>query len=195
MNVQRRLREIRLLLAISVGVFCACSCVLSMANSYYLARFNLDSYTRDLQGWEACRQARPSYYRANTEAVDSCLKGLDAARDNFWVRLSSGQRAGLFILAGLGGTVGGYVTTWAVASLGGLAIGKLFRWLAFAVRRPASRHVEAQAPAAEDQGPTVEPSKKTTGGFMRFAGRANSPDLSAAECDGSKVCGSGSPAR
>jgi len=195
MNVQHRLREIRLLLAISVGVFCACSCVLSMANSYYLARSNLDSYTRDLQGWEACRQARPAYYRANTEAVDSCLKGLDAARDNFWVRLSTGQRAGLFILAGLGGTVGGYLATWAVIWFVGLAIGKLFRWLVFAVRRPASQHVEAQAPAAEDRDPTVEPSEKSTGSFARFASRASSADVSATECDSSKVCGSGSPAR
>jgi len=127
MNVKGRWREITLFLAIAAGIFCACYCVLSMANSYYVARYNLDIYTQDLQGWDACRQTEPGYYRANAEVVNSCLKNLGAARENFWVNLPTGQLVGLFVLAGLGGAAGGYLSIWAVAWFGGSVIGKLIR--------------------------------------------------------------------
>ncbi|MCJ7673619.1 MAG: hypothetical protein MUO33_00530 [Sedimentisphaerales bacterium] len=129
MNVKSRWREITLFLAIAAGIFCACYCVLSMANNYYVARYNLDIYTQDLQGWDACRQTEPGYYRANAEVVNSCLKNLGAARENFWVNLPTGQLVGLFVLAGLGGAAGGYLSTWAAAWFGGSVIGKLIRRL------------------------------------------------------------------
>lgn len=129
MNQKSRWHEFTLSLAIAAGIFCACYCVLAMANNYYVARYNLDIYTQDLQGWDACRQTEPGYYKANAEVVGSCLKNLDSARENFWLNLSTGQLAGLFVLAGSGGAAGGYLSTWAVVWFSSSVIGMFIRWL------------------------------------------------------------------
>ncbi len=62
------LRKITLFLSISVSVFSACICVLLMASEYYSARHKLDIYSKESQGWEACRQTEPTYFEANAEA-------------------------------------------------------------------------------------------------------------------------------
>ena len=129
MNPKSRWHELTFFLAIAAGIFSACYCILVMANNYYVARYNLDTYTQDLQVWDACRQTEPAYYRANAVAVNSCLKDLDQARGNFWLNLSTSQLAGLFVLAGSGGAAGGYLSTWAVLWFSGSAIGKFIRWL------------------------------------------------------------------
>jgi hypothetical protein len=128
MNQKSRWHEFTLFLAIAAGIFCACYCVLAMANNYYVARYNLDIYMQDLQGWDACRQTEPGYYKANAEVVSSCLKNLDSARENFWLNLSTSQLAGLFVLAGSGGAAGGYLSTCAVVWFGISVIGKFIRW-------------------------------------------------------------------
>ena len=108
------MRIIRLFLSICVSVFTACFCVLLMADEYYTAQNKLNMYNREFQGWEACRQTEPNYFRANEEAVSSCQKNLDAAKDNYWVKLPKNKLIGLFILAGLGSAVGGYLVVWCV---------------------------------------------------------------------------------
>jgi len=135
------LRRVVFFLAICAGVFSACLCVLLMAGEYQLAQYNFDIHNRELQGWEACRQTKPAYFKANEEAVRSCLKSFDEARDNFWVRLPKAQMAGLFILAGLGGATGGYLLTWSVVWFGCLGIYRFFRWLVLCFRgKPVIRN-------------------------------------------------------
>jgi len=141
MNPKSGWYEFTLFLAIAAGIFSACYCVLSMTNNYYLARYNLDIYTQDLQGWDACRQTEPGYYKANAEVVNSCLKNLDSARENFWLNLTMSQLAGLFVLAGLGGAAGGYLSTWAVAWFGSSAISRLIR---FGLRRTQIQNVKCK---------------------------------------------------
>jgi hypothetical protein len=53
MNQKSRWHEFTLFLAIAAGIFCACYCVLAMANNYYVARYNLDIYMQDLHGRDA----------------------------------------------------------------------------------------------------------------------------------------------
>ncbi len=149
MKLKRRMRDITLFLALSAGAFCACYCVLSLANNYYLARYNLDICTQDVQGWEACRQTRPSYYRANADAVNSCLKDLDAARENFWVNLSIGQLAGLFALAGLGGAAVGYLSTWAAIWFIYSAVHKFASLLVRCIRGTATEGFQNRKPHSE----------------------------------------------
>lgn len=174
MKPKRRMRDITLFLAVSVGAFCACYCVLSLANNYYLARYNLDVYTQDLQGWEACRQTRPSYYRANTDAVNSCLKGLDVARENFWVNLSTGQLAGLLVLAGLGGAAGGYLSTWAAIWFSYLAIHKFASLLVRWIRGTATEGSQNTRPDSERS----EESPISANQTPRFA-KGNGPEKAA----------------
>jgi hypothetical protein len=112
-----------------------------MANNYYVARYNLDIYTQDLQGWDACRQTEPDYYKANADAINSCLKNLDSARENFWLNLTMSQLAVLFVLAGLGGAAGGYLSTLAVAWFGSSAISRLIR---FGLRRTQIQNVKCK---------------------------------------------------
>ena len=69
--------SITLFLSMCVSVFSACFCVLLMAGEYYTARNKLDIYNKEFQGWEACRQTEPTYFKANTEAVSSCLENLE----------------------------------------------------------------------------------------------------------------------
>lgn len=159
MSPKSRWCQVTLFLAITAGVFCACFCVLSMANNYYVARYNLDLYTQDLQGWEACRKTEPSYYRANAEAIGSCLKNLDAARENFWVNLPTVQLVGLFVLAGLGGAAGGYLSAWAVVWFCVSAIGKFISWMGLCTRRKYTGHLESQTGLCQLEQPEPTRSK------------------------------------
>jgi hypothetical protein len=116
-NVMKRkygLRKIKFFLPISVSVFSACFCVLLMASEYYTARNKLEIYSKESQGWEACRQTEPTYYEANAEAVSNCLKNLEEAKNNFWATLPKNQVITLFVLAGLGSAIGGYLAVWSV---------------------------------------------------------------------------------
>ena len=108
------LRQITLFLSICVSVFFACFCVLLMAGEYYTARHKLDIYSKESQGWEACRQTEPTYFKSNADAVINCLNNLEEAKSNFWVTLPKNQVIILFVLAGLISAVGGYLAVWFV---------------------------------------------------------------------------------
>ncbi len=139
MRQKGRLRGITFFLAICASVFSVSFCVLLMAGEYQSARYNLEIHNREFQGWAACQQTKPTYFKANAEAVSSCLKNLDEARGNFWVKLPKAQLAGLFVLAGLGSATGGYVAIWLVVWFGGLGIYRFIRWLALCFRRHSKR--------------------------------------------------------
>jgi hypothetical protein len=130
-NIMKRkygLRKITLFLSISVSVFSACFCVLLMASEYYTARHKLDIYSKESQGWEACRQTEPTYFEANAEAVNSCLKNLAEAKSNFWATLPKNQVITLFVLVGLGSSIGGYLAVWSIWYCG-TGIYGFIRWV------------------------------------------------------------------
>jgi hypothetical protein len=85
-----------------------------MADEYYTAQNKLKMYNREFQGWEACRHTEPAYFKANEEAVSSCLKNLEEARGNFWAKLPKNKVIGLFVLACMGSAIGGYFVVWTV---------------------------------------------------------------------------------
>ncbi len=122
------LRSITLFMSICVSVFSACFCVLLMAGEYYTARHKLDIYNKEFQGWEACRQTEPTYFKSNAEAVSSCLKSLEEAKGNFWVKLPESKIIMLFVLAGLVSAIGGYLAVWLVW-FGGTGIYRFIRWV------------------------------------------------------------------
>jgi len=141
----RGLRGIPLFLAISASVVSACVCVLLMAGEYHSARFNFDTHDREYQGWQACRQMKPAYYEENKKAVSSCLKSLEEARENFWLKRSTTELVGLFIAAGLGSAAGGYVTTWGFLLLIGWGFQKCVRWLSFRSPPKPKRPLDSQS--------------------------------------------------
>lgn len=126
---RRGLRGVPLFLAISASVISACVCVLLMAGEYHSARFNFTTHDREYQGWQACRQMRPAYYEDNKEAVSSCLTSLEEARDNFWLRRSTAQLVGLFIIVGLSSAAGGYLAIWGLVCLVRISLRGVVRWL------------------------------------------------------------------
>jgi hypothetical protein len=130
-NIMKRkygLRSVTLFLSICVSVCSACFCVLLMAGEYYTARHKLDIFIKESQGWEACRQTEPTYFKTNEEAVSSCLKNLEEAKDNFWVKLPKNKAIGLFVLASLGSAIGGYLVVWSVWFVC-LGIYRFIRWM------------------------------------------------------------------
>lgn len=141
MKTKSGLRGLRCFLATCASVACACVCVLLIAGQYHTARFQLDTYEREYQGWEAFQKTNPAYFEANTEAVQSCRKSLTEARDNFWVKLPETHVAGLFVVAGLGSAAVGYLVTWIVLWLPGVALSRFARWLAlYFERKPKRTH-------------------------------------------------------
>jgi hypothetical protein len=142
---RRGLRGVTLFLAISASVVSACISVLLMAGEYHSARFNLDTYDREYQGWEACRLTNPAYYADNKEAVSSCLTSLKAARDNFWLRRSTIQLAGMFIIAGLSSAAGGYVTAWGLVRLVGMGFHGFVRWLSLRFSPRPKKPLDSQS--------------------------------------------------
>ena len=130
-NIMKRrygLRSITLFLSICVSVFSACFCVLLMAGEYYTARHKLDIYNKEFEGWEACRQTEPTYFKSNAEAVSNCLKNLEEAKGNFWVTHPKNQIIMLFVFAGLGSAIGGYMAVWFVW-FGCTGICRFIRWV------------------------------------------------------------------
>ncbi len=130
MRPRYSLRRITLFLSICVSVFSACFCVLLMAGEYYTARNKMNIYNKEFQGWEACRQTEPTYFKANEKTVSSCLKNLEEAKDNFWVKLPKNKLIGLFILAGLGSAIVGYLVVWSVWFVCS-GICKFIRWMMY----------------------------------------------------------------
>jgi len=141
MNRKNKLHSITSFMAICASVVSACVCVLLISGDYHSAHFNLDTYDRELQGWQACRQTNPEYFKANEQAVNSCLTSIDQARDNFWVKLPKAQLAGLLILAGLVSASGGYLTTWVVLWPVVFGIYKLVRLVVFFLNLNTNRPV------------------------------------------------------
>ena len=141
MNHKSKLQSVTSFLAISASVVSACICVLLISGEYHSAHFKMDTYNRELRGWEACRQTNPAYFKANEQAVNSCLTSINEARDNFWVKLPKAQLAGLFILAGLVSASGGYLATWIVVWLVGFVMYKLVRLITFPFKCSTNRQV------------------------------------------------------
>jgi len=135
------LRSVTLFLSICVSVCSACFCVLLMAGEYYPARNKMNIYNKEFQGWEACRQTKPTYFKANEEAVSSCLKNLEEAKDNFWVKLPKNKAIGLFVLAGLGSAIGGYLVVWSVWFVC-LGIYRFIRWMKRCLHCDINKEVE-----------------------------------------------------
>ncbi len=150
MKRKDKLRGITFFLAISVGVFSSSFCVLLMAGEYQSARYELDRYNLEFQGWEACKQTKPAYFKDNAEAVSSCLKSLDQARSNFWVKIPKTQLAGLFVLAVLSSAIGGFLAAWLVIWFGGLCIYKFISWMGLCFRRHSERKKLLAQRIAED---------------------------------------------
>jgi hypothetical protein len=99
-----------------------------MAGEYYTARHKLDIYSKESEGWEACRQTEPTYFKSNAEAVSSCQKNLEEAKGNFWVTLPKNQMIGLYVLAGLGSAICGYLAVWSVWFCG-TGVYRFIRWV------------------------------------------------------------------
>jgi len=142
MNRKSKLRSVTSFLAICASVVSACICVLLISGEYHSAHFNLDTYDRELQGWQACRQTNPEYFKTNEQAVNSCLTSIDQARDNFWVKLPKAHLIGLFVLADLGSAASGYLVTWAILWLVGISIYKFIRLLAFSLKYSTNKPVQ-----------------------------------------------------
>ena len=142
MKNKNKLRGITSFLAICTSVVSACICVLLISGEYHMAQFKLDTHNRELEGWQACRQTNPEYFKANEKAVNSCLVSIDEAQKNFWVKLPKAQLAGLFVLAALASASGGYLATWILIGLVGLSTYKFIRWLVLYRRYNSNRQVQ-----------------------------------------------------
>ncbi|MFH1716164.1 MAG: hypothetical protein ABIF19_02335 [Planctomycetota bacterium] len=129
-----RLRGVAFFLAICASVISACICVLLMAGEYHSARFELGTYNHELQGWEACRQTQLTYFEANNEAVSLCVRNLEEARANFWVKLPRAQLIGLFIAGGLGSATGAYLATYGIVWFAGMVISRFAMAMAVCFR-------------------------------------------------------------
>jgi hypothetical protein len=141
MKQKSKLNGITSFLAICASVVSACVCVLLISGDYHAAHFKMDTYNRELRGWEACRQTNPAYFKANEQAVNSCLASINEARKNFWVKIPKTQWAGILILAGLASACTGYFATWLVICLVGFIMYKLVRLLTFPLKRKTNRQV------------------------------------------------------
>jgi hypothetical protein len=135
MKLHGKLRSVTFFLAICASGISASFCILLMAGEHQSARYRLEIHSLEFQGWEACKQTKPAYFKDNAEAVTVCIKALNEARDNFWVKIPKVQLAGLFVLAGVGGAISGYLVTWIVVWFGGSGIYRFIRWLGLCFRR------------------------------------------------------------
>ena len=131
MKRTNRFRKVTSFLATCAGITSACVCVLLIAGEYHSARAKFDIHSREVQGWEACRQANPIYYKASEKAVNSSLENLAESQGNFWVKMPKVQLAGFLALGGLGSAALGYLATWAVVLLGRSGIQGFLRYREF----------------------------------------------------------------
>ncbi len=139
MKLQGKLRGVTFFLAICASGILASFCILLMAGECQSARYRLEIHNREFQGWEACKQTKPAYFEDNAEAVTSCIKALNEARENFWVKIPKMQLAGVFLLAGVGSAISGYLITWLVVWFGGSGIYRFIRWLGRCFQRHSER--------------------------------------------------------
>jgi len=116
-------------LATCAGITAACICVLLIAGEYHSARSKFEIHSREVQGWEACRQANPEYYQASKQSVNSSRQKLAEAKKNFWIRMPKTQLVGFLALGGLASAVAGYLSIWIVVLLGRLGLHKFNAWL------------------------------------------------------------------
>ena len=144
MNRKSKLHGITSFLAICASVVSACVCVLLISGEYHSAHFKMDTYERELQGWEACRQTNPAYFKANEQAVNSCLKNINEARNNFWVKIPKTQWVGILILAGLASASAGYFATWIVVWLAGFIMYEIVRLITYPFHRHAKKQVSTK---------------------------------------------------
>ena len=141
MNHKSKLQGVTSFLAICASVVSACVCVLLISGEYHSAHFKMDTYDRELQGWQACRQTNPDYFKANEQAVNSCLTSIDRARDNYWVKLPKAHLIVLFILAGLISAASGYLAAWTVVWLVGMSIYKSIELISFSLKYGTNKPV------------------------------------------------------
>ncbi|MHC4116389.1 MAG: hypothetical protein ACYSWO_02665 [Planctomycetota bacterium] len=114
MKRKNSFNQVTSFLATCAGLTCACVCVLLIAGEYHSARSDLELHSREVDGWEACRQANPSYYQASQQTASSSRENLAEAQSNFWVKVPKTQFAGFLALGGLGSATAGYLVTWIV---------------------------------------------------------------------------------
>ena len=135
MKLKGKLRGVTFFLAICASGILAPFCILLMAGEYQSAHDRLEIQSREFQGWEACKQTKPAYFKDNAEEVAACTKGLNEAKENFWVKTPKVQLAGLFLLVGVGSAISGYLITLIVVRFGGSGIYRFVRWLGRCFRR------------------------------------------------------------
>ncbi|UCE48862.1 MAG: hypothetical protein JSW47_01720 [Phycisphaerales bacterium] len=129
MNLKNNFRKVTSFLAMCAGITTACICVLLIADEYHSARSKFEMHNREVQGWEACRQANPAYYEASKKTVNSSRQKLAEAESNFWISIPRVQLAGFLALGGLASATAGYLATWGVVLLGRLGLHKFSAWL------------------------------------------------------------------
>jgi hypothetical protein len=142
MKKKNRVRSVLSILAICASVVSACVCVLLLSGDYHTAQFKMDTYSRELEGWEACRRTNLDYYKANESAVNSCQASLAEAGDNFWVKMPKPKLVGIFVLATLLSALGGYLVTWTVLWFISFGIFKVIRFFAFYRKFTSSKELQ-----------------------------------------------------
>jgi hypothetical protein len=131
MKRTNRFHKITSFIAVCAGITFACICVLLIAGEYHSAHSKFDVHSREVEGWEACRQANPSYYKASEKSVNSSRESLAESQGNFWVRVPKARLAGFLAVGGLGSAALGYLATWAVVLLGRSGIKGFLKYRAF----------------------------------------------------------------
>jgi len=148
MSENTNLKSITSLLAICASLVSACTCVLLISGYYHSAHYTLDTYEKELQGWEACRQTSPDYFESNKKAVDSCMANIDEAKANFWVKTPKAQWTGILIFSGLASASVGYLVTWIVVWLVGYVIYKIVRLITSPFRNLSKSRVRQHQKAS-----------------------------------------------
>lgn len=146
MSRKKKLQGITSFLAICTSVVSACICVLLISGEYNSANYKMDTYDRELEGWEACRQTNPAYFKANEQAVNSCLVSINETRGNFWVKIPKSQFIGILILAGLTSASVGYFATWIAVFLAGFIIYETVRLFSLPLSLISKKQIKQAAP-------------------------------------------------
>ena len=128
MSTKSKFSIVTIFLATIVGMSLACYGISAIADKYYWANHKLEIYEESVQGWEACRQMKPEFYEANTEAIRTSFENYQQAQQDFWVNLPKSHLAIMYVLVGLVGAVGGYTITWTIIWFCGYAIYDSIKW-------------------------------------------------------------------
>jgi sterol desaturase/sphingolipid hydroxylase (fatty acid hydroxylase superfamily) len=142
MNIKSKFSIITILLATIVGISLACYGISSIADKYYRANLKLGIYEESVQGWEACRQMKPEFYSANTEAISSSLENYHQAQQDFWVILPKSHLVIIYVLVGLAGAIGGYTITWTIIWFCGYAVYDSVKWCILGMHTHTGRNVK-----------------------------------------------------